>query len=242
MNLSVYVNRVLKKMSATHDIQQDFEIGGMVFPAYARYASTSEKYVLSRKANLWTAIEYEHVLFVHILKSESEGSVPAARIEELEHLIKDRMEPVFVRGMQGGFVAAEVNGSSPPVFVRGRGMQASESATDAKGRDIGFVRGMQTSSRKNADGGSGIRKYPEKNHMRSFLTIVVLSEVPFSEEAVRRIRRFRYDKSYLFSFRGFAQGRIVAVDLSCVQVWMSPAARQLAAFFKTALKNTEEPV
>ena len=80
-------------------------------------------------------------------------------------------------------------------------------------------------------------KYPQKDHMRSLLTFVLISGEPVSEDAVRAVRRFRYDRGYLFSFRGYAQGRVVAVDLANGAVHASPAARELEAFFRRPLQK-----
>ncbi len=71
----------------------------------------------------------------------------------------------------------------------------------------------------------GNEKYPPKDHMRTFLTaVLVLERSPD-----------RFDKSYLFSLRGFSQGRIIVVDLPSKKVYTSPAAKDVAAFFRQAL-------
>ena len=48
---------------------------------------------------------------------------------------------------------------------------------------------------------------------------------------IRRIRKYRFDKGYQFSFRGFSQGRLVFVDLSAGKVYTSPAANDVAEFY-----------
>ncbi|MDO5133045.1 MAG: hypothetical protein Q4D81_08690 [Eubacteriales bacterium] len=194
MDAASFLDRILEKMSSSHDIVRDYpaerllpqggrgteEPGGClsqdVFPAYAFYASTSEKYVLTKKASLWTICEYEHVLF---LTGEKEsGAEPQP--EYAQRLIAGYMEPVLVR----------------------------------KGK-----------------------KYPPRNHMRSFLTVVLLLDGSPGKELIRKIRKYRFDKGYLFSVRGYAQGRLVAVDLSAGKVYTSPAARDVADFYETVLRS-----
>ena len=178
MDSASYLDYILNKLSATHDIvrnyipegQSDIEQAGP-FPAYASYYSTSEKYVLTRKANLWTAKEYEHILFLTAAESLNEEVL----FTKAQTLISDFMEPVFVRKEE---------------------------------------------------------KYPPKDHMRTFLTIVLVLDSAPSRELIHRIRKYRFDKGYLFSIRGYAQGRIIAVDLSGNKVYGGPAARDVAAFFK----------
>ena len=81
----------------------------------------------------------------------------------------------------------------------------------------------------------GNEKYPPKDHMRTFLTAVLVLERSPGPELIRKVRRYRFDKSYLFSLRGFSQGRIIVVDLPSKKVYTSPAAKDVAAFFRQAL-------
>ena len=71
--------------------------------------------------------------------------------------------------------------------------------------------------------------------MRTFLTVVLITEHPLEKELIRKIQRFRYDKSYLFSLRGYSQGRLVAIDLPNQKVYTSPAAKDVAGFYRQVL-------
>ena len=169
-----YLDKILKQMTYTHNITRSFTADGKTFAAYALYESSSEKYVLTRKANLWKVSESEHVLFMTL----PEGGNPGALFTEASRLISDYMEPVFSRGNE---------------------------------------------------------KYPPKNHMRTFLTVVLVMERSPDPELIRMIRKFRFDRSYLFSLRGFSQGRIVAVDIPHKSVYTSPAAKDVADFYRQIL-------
>lgn len=177
-----YLDKILDRMTSTHNITRNFTADGRTFATYALYEASSEKYVLSRKANLWKVSESEHVLFMTLPENAypgaDPGASPEALFEEAGRLISDYMEPVLSRGNE---------------------------------------------------------KYPPKDHMRTFLTAVLVLERSPGPELIRKVRRYRFDKSYLFSLRGFSQGRIIVVDLPSKKVYTSPAAKDVAAFFRQAL-------
>ena len=189
-----YLDKILGRMTFTHNITRNFTADGRTFAAYALYEASSEKYVLSRKANLWKVSESEHVLFMTLPENADPGADseadsgagpganssadPEALFKEAGRLISDYMEPVLSRGNE---------------------------------------------------------KYPPKDHMRTFLTAVLVLERFPGPELIRKVRRYRFDKSYLFSLRGFSQGRIIVVDLPSKRVYTSPAAKDVAAFFRQAL-------
>lgn len=189
-----YLDKILDRMTSTHNITRNFTADGRTFAAYALYEASSEKYVLSRKANLWKVSESEHVLFMTLPENADPGADseadsdtdssadssadPEALFDEAGCLISDYMEPVLSRCNE---------------------------------------------------------KYPLKDHMRTFLTAVLVLERSPGPELIRKVRRYRFDKSYLFSLRGFSQGRIIVVDLPSKKVYTSPAAKDVAAFFRQAL-------
>ena len=189
-----YLDKILDRMTSTHNITRNFTADGRTFAAYALYEASSEKYVLSRKANLWKVSESEHVLFMTLPENADPGADseadsgadssadssadPEALFDEAGCLISDYMEPVLSRCNE---------------------------------------------------------KYPPKDHMRTFLTAVLVLERSPGPELIRKVRRYRFDKSYLFSLRGFSQGRIIVVDLPSKKVYTSPAAKDIAAFFRQAL-------
>jgi hypothetical protein len=91
MNTAEYLDHLLLKYSGTFDIYEPYIIGGKEYPAYGYYFSHVEKYVLVKKANMWSTHSYEHVLFIET-KSVDDGL-----LEEASELIKNYFEPVLVR-------------------------------------------------------------------------------------------------------------------------------------------------
>lgn len=91
MKAADYLDQLLQKYSGTFDIYQPYVIHGKEYPAYGYFFSHTEKYVLVREANMWSADSYEHVLFIRAQE------VDQALIGEAYALVRDYMEPVLVR-------------------------------------------------------------------------------------------------------------------------------------------------
>ena len=56
-------------------------------------------------------------------------------------------------------------------------------------------------------------KYPEKDHMYSYLNVVIICNKAIDKEVTKRIRKYRFEKGYKFNIRGFSQGSIMCVSL-----------------------------
>lgn len=91
MESADYLDQLLKKYSGTFDIFKPYVIHGKEYPAYGYFFSHTEKYVLVREANMWSADSYEHILFIRAQELEQ------PLIDEAYALVKDYMEPVLVR-------------------------------------------------------------------------------------------------------------------------------------------------
>ena len=79
-------------------------------------------------------------------------------------------------------------------------------------------------------------KYPPKNHMYSFLTLVILTESDITPEAASLAKKYRFSKTYLFNFRGYLETRLVLVSLKDSQIITNQNGRQL---FRTYRKLME---
>lgn len=77
---------------------------------------------------------------------------------------------------------------------------------------------------------------PDEGHMYTYLTLIFLcNEV--QEDALRAVRRARFTKNYRFSLRGWATGRLLAVDLSSGVLAANAAGKELRPLFARLLKN-----
>ncbi len=174
---SAYLNIILAKYAKSFDIYKQHMINGKQYAAYAYFSSLGEKYVLLKKAKLWSVKAFEHVFFLE------EDSCTPELLHELLESVTAYMEPVLVR----------------------------------KGE-----------------------KYPEKDHMYTYLTFAVLCRQTPDEEAKKAIRSFRFDKGYLFSMRGHSEVRLVVADLNGKEVLTNPAGRSLRKMYVKAFAETEQ--
>ena len=86
-------------------------------------------------------------------------------------------------------------------------------------------------------------KYPEQDHMCSYLTFVIISEKTPDKEIQKEIRKFSYDKGYLFGFRGHSQAKIACAFLDSESVLTNYAGRELKSLLTNifnTLKGKEE--
>ncbi len=87
-------------------------------------------------------------------------------------------------------------------------------------------------------------KYPEKDHMVSYLTFVIISDKTPDKELQKALKKFNYDKGYLFGFRGHSQARIACAFLDSETVLTNYAGRELKKLltniFNTLSGNKEE--
>lgn len=66
---------------------------------------------------------------------------------------------------------------------------------------------------------------PHKEHMCSYVTLVILADT-IAPEAVRRIKRTRFRKNYLFSFHGWMEYHIAAMDASKMCFYANPGGKE----------------
>ena len=176
MEPASYLNIILAKYARSFNIEKERVICGRQYAAYAFFSSLGEKYVLVKKAKLWSVTAYEHVFFL-VTDTCSE-----ALLEEFQKSITEYMEPELVRHGE---------------------------------------------------------KYPEKDHMVTYLTFAVLTETSPDEAFLRAARKFRFDKGYLFNMRGHSEARLVVCDLEKQAVLTNPAGRELKKMYEKAFREAE---
>ena len=81
------------------------------------------------------------------------------------------------------------------------------------------------------------RKYPEKDHMYSYLTIAFISEKTPDEETINAVKKFRYEKDYLMTIRGHAQSHIILMDLSEGKAYSNRPAKHLLEYYERIFKQ-----
>ena len=169
-----YFRELLDRYRANFDISENYVLENKTYPAYARFFSLGEKYVLKKEAKLWSIRAYEHVLFIKT------KSIDQNLIDEVRCTMEDAMEPLMVR----------------------------------KGE-----------------------KYPEKDHMCSYLSFVIISETTPTPEVQKAIRHFRFDKGYLMNFRGHSEGKLGCVFLDSETSLTNYGAKELKPLFTNIFKS-----
>ena len=81
------------------------------------------------------------------------------------------------------------------------------------------------------------KKYPEKDHMYSYVTVSVLCNNSPDNETIKAIRTFKYEQNYLMTIRGHVEGHIVLMDLSAGKAYSNKAAKHLSGFYEELYKK-----
>ena len=75
-------------------------------------------------------------------------------------------------------------------------------------------------------------KYPAKNHMYSYLTVVIIGNHYSDSKLASKVKRYQFDKGYQFSIRGYSAGRMIAVTMDDEKVITNGAAKKSKKVFK----------
>ncbi|MDR1832820.1 MAG: hypothetical protein LBQ97_08865 [Fusobacteriaceae bacterium] len=170
MEIKTYFDKLTEVYRHDFDMITPVEIGGKKYLGYGHFYGKSARYVLVKRATLWTAEAFEHVVFM------AGGEDLEADFAEARHLIENHMEENYVR-----------NGN----------------------------------------------KYPEKDHMYSFLTVVILTNLTFGGIIREKVNKYKFTKNYMFTVRGYSEGRIIMVNVENQDILLSRAAKKMEKFFKT---------
>lgn len=79
------------------------------------------------------------------------------------------------------------------------------------------------------------KRWPEENHMYTYITSIYICENGISKEAEKLVRSCRYVKNYKLTIRGYSEARILVFDLQNSRVFGNRAARELVKGYKKLL-------
>jgi len=83
-------------------------------------------------------------------------------------------------------------------------------------------------------------KYPEKDHMISYITFIVICDSVPDADTKRLIKKFHFDKGYLFNFRGHSEARLAVVTMDTKDVFTNYVGRELKTMLFDIFKKMEE--
>ncbi len=92
-----HLETLLRSYESYFDIQRDVACGGLSFAAFAVFHSRSERYVLSKKAQLWAAENHEYTYFAlcDVLTEDLVRSYGFAALEDGRAHIKPNAEHMY---------------------------------------------------------------------------------------------------------------------------------------------------
>ena len=69
--------------------------------------------------------------------------------------------------------------------------------------------------------------YPEKDHMCSYITVIVITDDAPDEKTVKAIKKYNFDKGYLFNLRGHSEGRIALISMDLGKIYTNRRGKEL---------------
>lgn len=84
------------------------------------------------------------------------------------------------------------------------------------------------------------RKYPEKDHMYSYLTLSVVVGKKLSEETVQAVQQYSFMKNYMMTLRGHSEGRLLIVDSEAERIYTNRAGKQMRSFYEDTFREVRD--
>lgn len=81
------------------------------------------------------------------------------------------------------------------------------------------------------------QKYPPTNHMYSYLTMILITDREVGEDFRNFIQRYKYNKNYLLTFRGYLETRMVLIHSEKNLILTNRAGKDLSQAFEKLLKE-----
>lgn len=79
------------------------------------------------------------------------------------------------------------------------------------------------------------KKYPPENHMYSYITVVIVTEDVPEPEIIKKVRSYRFGKTYKFNIRGYMETRLVLVSTADNTVITNQAGKQLLKAYRNLI-------
>lgn len=79
---------------------------------------------------------------------------------------------------------------------------------------------------------------PSSDHMKTFLTgVMIVDSSNLSSELIRYIENFKYCKVFKFYLHGWAEIRLILIDLSSGKVYTNKAGKEVLSFYQKLLED-----
>lgn len=80
---------------------------------------------------------------------------------------------------------------------------------------------------------------PHPDHMKTILTGVMITSEPLADDIKPLIEKFSYKKSFLFYLCGWAEIRLLALDLSSQIVLSNPVGKEVINFYEGLFRESK---
>ncbi|WP_051656926.1 hypothetical protein [Butyrivibrio sp. AE3004] len=81
-------------------------------------------------------------------------------------------------------------------------------------------------------------KYPEKDHMCTYITFIILASEDPDKQTQKAISKFHFDKGYLFNFRGHSETRIAVISMASGNIWTNRSGKDLVPLLNDVFSKT----
>ena len=81
-------------------------------------------------------------------------------------------------------------------------------------------------------------RFPEKDHMCTYITFVVLTSKYPDQETIKAVQKFHYDRGYLFNFRGHSEARIASISMESGKVITNRSGKDLKDLLEDTYNKT----
>ena len=75
-------------------------------------------------------------------------------------------------------------------------------------------------------------RIPDRKHLYSFLTVLLLSQYPPDKNAIKAVKRYSFEKDYHFKLRGFCTGQLVLASMEDQKIVCSHSAEKKRSFLQ----------
>lgn len=86
------------------------------------------------------------------------------------------------------------------------------------------------------------KRYPDKNHMNSYITFIFITSSKIDEKLKKKIEKFKFEKTYLFSIRGFFTTKLLVVDLEKNKIFYNKPSKDIKNIFENILNFNKEEI
>lgn len=83
-------------------------------------------------------------------------------------------------------------------------------------------------------------KWPEPNHMYSYLNVVILCSKSIEQGLSKKIKRYHFEKGYKFNMRGFSKGSIMCVSMEDHKYISNYQGRSKKELFRRVFSDVEQ--